>query len=159
MNTNEQIIERFYTCFAQLDWEGMTALYSDDIIFSDPVFGLLQGAEAKAMWEMLCKQAKDLTLTFSEVRADDEYGTCQWVANYTFSATGKKVTNRIKAHMRLVDGKIIEHTDEFGLYRWMRMALGLPGTLLGWSGFMQKKVKNGARQKLQQFMERKQVTT
>jgi ketosteroid isomerase-like protein len=158
MNANEQIIERFYTCFSKLDWQGMAALYSDDIIFSDPAFGVLQGAEAKAMWEMLCKQAKDFSLTFSKVEADEEYGTCQWVANYTFSATGKKVTNHIKAHMRLADGKIIEHSDEFNLYRWMRMALGLPGTLLGWSGFMQKKVKNGARQKLQQFMERKQQT-
>jgi ketosteroid isomerase-like protein len=156
MNTNEQIIERFYTCFAQLDWQGMAALYSDDIIFSDPAFGVLQGAEAKAMWEMLCKNAKDFSLTFSEVQADEEYGTCQWVANYTFSATGKRVTNHIKAHMRFANGQIIEHTDEFSLYRWMRMALGLPGTLLGWSSFMQKKVKNGARQRLQQFILHKQ---
>lgn len=57
--------------------------------------------------------------------------------------------------MRLADGKIIEHTDEFSLYRWMRQALGLPGILLGWSGFMQNKVRRGARQKLQQFMQRR----
>lgn len=155
MNTNEQVMEQFYTCFSQMDWQGMTALYSDDIIFSDPVFGVLQGDEPKAMWEMLCKQAKDFSLTFSNIEADEEYGTCNWVATYTFSATGKKVTNQIKAHMRLADGKIIEHTDEFSLYRWMRQALGLPGILLGWSGFMQNKVRRGARQKLQQFMQRR----
>lgn len=155
MNTNEQVMEQFYTYFSQMDWQGMTALYSDDIIFSDPVFGVLQGDEPKAMWEMLCKQAKDFSLTFSNIEADEEYGTCNWVAAYTFSATGKKVTNQIKAHMRLADGKIIEHTDEFSLYRWMRQALGLPGILLGWSGFMQNKVRRGARQKLQQFMQRR----
>lgn len=155
MNTNEQVMEQFYTYFSQMDWQGMTALYSDDIIFSDPVFGVLQGDEPKAMWEMLCKQAKDFSLTFSNIEADEEYGTCNWVATYTFSTTGKKVTNQIKAHMRLADGKIIEHTDEFSLYRWMRQALGLPGILLGWSGFMQNKVRRGARQKLQQFMQRR----
>jgi len=155
MNTNEQVMEQFYTCFSQMDWQGMTALYSDDIIFSDPVFGVLQGDEPKAMWEMLCKQAKDFSLTFSNIEADEEYGTCNWVATYTFSATGKKVTNQIKAHMRLADGKIIEHTDEFSLYRWMRQALGLPGILLGWSGFMQNKVRRSTRKKLQQFMQRR----
>lgn len=153
MNDNEQIIQRFYTCFAQLDWQGMTALYSDDIVFSDPAFGVLQGAEAKAMWEMLCKRAKDFSLSFGEVEADGEYGTCRWVASYTFSATGRKVTNHIKAHVRLANGKIIEHSDEFSLYKWMKMALGWRGALLGWSGFMQRKVQTTAREGLRKFMQ------
>jgi ketosteroid isomerase-like protein len=155
MDSNAQVMEGFYTCFGQRDWQGMTALYSDDIVFSDPAFGVLQGGEAKAMWEMLCKGAKDFSLSFSDIQIDGEYGTCQWVAQYTFSGTGRRVTNRIKAHMRFADGHIIEHTDEFSLYRWMRMALGLPGTLLGWSGLMQRKVQRGARERLRQFMQRR----
>ncbi len=154
MNGNEATMQEFYTCFKQLDWKGMTALYSDDVIFYDPAFGILRGAEAKAMWQMLCTRATDFSLTFSEVEADEEYGTCKWVASYTFSKTGRKVENHIKAHMRFADGKIVEHTDEFKLYKWICMALGLPGRLFGWTGFLQKKVKRTARENLRQFIEK-----
>jgi ketosteroid isomerase-like protein len=153
MNSNEELINRFYTCFQQLDWQGMNALYSDDIIFSDPGFGLLKGDEVRAMWEMLCKRAKDFSLTFSEATADEEYGTCKWVAVYTFSKTGRRVENHIKAHMRFADGKIIEHSDAFKLSRWCAQALGLPGVLLGRTGFFQRKVMKQSRAMLQKFME------
>jgi|GEM_PF-4737977 len=58
MNGNEALINRFYTAFQQLDYKTMQDCYQDDAVFSDPVFGLLQGREVKAMWEMLCKNAK-----------------------------------------------------------------------------------------------------
>ena len=74
MNGNEAIINRFYTAFAQLDYKTMQDCYSDDAVFSDPVFGLLQGAEVKAMWEMLCKSAKNFSLTYNNIDLlDEEY--------------------------------------------------------------------------------------
>lgn len=54
-------------------------------------------------------------------------------SRYDFSATGRKVNNIIDARFELVDGKIIRHADTFDLWRWAGMALGLKGTLLGWS--------------------------
>ena len=158
MNGNEQVIRRFYTAFQQLDNITMLDCYSDDAIFSDPVFGILQGAELKAMWEMLCKNAKNFSLVFSGIQLlDEEYATCNWVATYTFSATGRHVVNSIKAHMRIQNGKITEHTDKFDLWKWSRQALGIPGWLLGWSGFIQNKVHNKARKSLDKFMAAKKV--
>src|ERR1700722_15127935 len=85
MPDNEQLIERFYTAFQNLDHQSMNSNYADDIVFFDPVFGLLQGDEARAMWEMLCKSAKDFSLTYSNIiHLDEEYSTCEWVATYTF---------------------------------------------------------------------------
>ena len=131
----------------------MQDCYSDDAVFNDPVFGLLQGAEVKAMWEMLCKNAKDFSLDFSGIAAvDEEYNTCNWVALYTFSATGRKVTNRIKAYMRIENGKITEHSDKFDLWKWSRQALGMPGLLLGWSSIIENKVHKTAKANLQKFM-------
>ena len=154
MNGNEQIITRFYTAFAQLDYRTMQQCYSADAIFNDPVFGILQGAEVGAMWEMLCRNAKDFSLTFSDIRLlDEEYATCQWVAVYTFSATGRRVANHIKAHLRIQDGVITEHTDQFHFWKWSRQALGLPGVLLGWSAYIQNKVRNRARKNLEKFMD------
>jgi ketosteroid isomerase-like protein len=156
MTNNEQLVNNFYSSFQKLDHKGMNACYNEDIVFSDPVFGLLRGEEVRSMWEMLCKNAKDFTLTYGNIQQlDDEYSTCDWVATYTFSKTGKKVVNRIKANMRFANGKIIEHSDAFSLHKWSSQALGFSGWLLGWNSFFQNKIKNGAKKSLLRFMEGK----
>ena len=153
MNLNEQVIERFYTAFQQLDHQTMNDCYSEVPIFNDAVFGILEGEEVRSMWEMLCTNARDFSLTFSNIKLlDDEYATCNWQARYTFSKTGRKVVNNIKAHMRLQDGKIMEHTDQFDIWKWSRQALGVPGLLLGWSGFFKNRIRLNARKSLGKFM-------
>lgn len=155
MTTNrETLINNFYSSFQKLDPDGMNSCYRADIVFFDPVFGLLRGDEVKAMWTMLCRNARDFSLTYSNIRhLDDEYSTCDWVATYTFSKTGKKVVNRIKANMRFEQGKIAEHSDAFSLHAWSRQAMGFMGWLLGWNRFFQRKIQNSARKNLMKFME------
>lgn len=154
MHPHIQLIEKFYTSFQRLDWQGMNSCYHDDAFFYDPVFENLNAAEVKAMWEMLCKNAKDFSLTFSNIKADDEYGSCQWTANYIFSSTGRPVTNHIKAHFQFHEGKIVEHMDHFSLWKWSRQALGTPGLLLGWSSLVQNKLRKTAQDRLAKFMEK-----
>lgn len=160
MSANEEVITRFYSAFQKLDYKAMNDCYSDDIVFSDPVFMLLRGDEAKYMWEMLCKNAKDFSLTFSDIQLlDEEYATCNWVATYTFSKTGNRVVNTIKAFMKLKDGKIIEHSDAFRLSTWIGQALGWKGKLFGWMGWMKRAVQKNARKNLVNFIERKKVSS
>jgi ketosteroid isomerase-like protein len=155
MNDNEQVIHRFYSAFQKRDYKTMQDCYSDDAIFYDTVFGLLSADELKAMWEMLCKQAKDFSLEYSNVKLlDEEYATCNWTAKYTFSKTGRKIVNKIKAHMRIKGGKIIEHSDAFRLSEWAAQAFGLPGAIFGWMGFMKRKIRKTARKNLDAFMEK-----
>jgi ketosteroid isomerase-like protein len=156
MSNRADIIDKFYAAFQKLDAAGMNSCYSDDIVFSDPVFGLLRGDQVRSMWEMLCQNAKDFELTWSKsIQLDKEYNTCEWVASYTFSKTGRKVVNRIKAHMRFADGKIIEHSDAFSLHAWSKQAFGFSGWLLGWSSFYQNKIKIQARKNLLKYIEAK----
>lgn len=155
MNLNEQTIHSFYSAFQQKDYATMQACYTPDAVFSDQVFGLLDGNETKAMWEMLCKNAKDLTIQFGNIRLlDEEYATCDWKATYTFTQTGRKVVNKVKAHMRLKDGFITEHSDAFDIYKWTRQAFGLPGWIFGWSNFMRNKIHRKAKQRLLSFMQK-----
>lgn len=106
------------------------------------------------MWEMLCGNARDFSLTYSNIRhLDDEYSTCDWVAAYTFSKTGRKVVNRIRANMRFANGKIIEHSDAFSVHKWSSQALGFSGWLLGWNSIFQRSIRNKAKKGLLQFME------
>ena len=156
MHPNRKLIEQFYSSFQKLDWRGMHECYHEDVIFYDPVFEDLDAKKAKAMWKMLCQQAKDFKLDFYEVRADDEYGSCHWKASYTFSKTERKVVNRIRAHFKFHEGKIIEHMDDFDLFTWSRQALGTSGWLLGWSSFLKKKIRSGAKMNLEKFMQREE---
>lgn len=155
MHPNEIIITKFYTAFQQRNAAEMNRCYTENIAFSDPVFGLLQGDEVRGMWEMLCKNGKDLQLSFGNIQLlDEEYATCNWVAQYTFSQTGKRVVNKIKAHMRIENGIIAEHTDAFDIYRWGRQALGWKGWLFGWTAFFQKKLQQKSRVALEIFLQK-----
>ena len=131
--------------------------YASDAIFYDPVFEQLNARELKAMWHMLCTQAKEFSLSHRDVIADVDYGSCNWTAHYTFSATGRKVVNHIHAHFHFYEGKIKEHQDNFSFYKWSHQALGLSGLLLGWSSVLQRKVHKEARTKLEKFMEKNQL--
>lgn len=158
MPNNAEIITTFYTAFSRRDHVTMNSCYSEDIVFSDPAFGLLRGDEVGYMWEMLCTNARDFSLTFSNIQLlDEEYATCEWVATYTFSKTGRRVVNHIKAFMKLHDGKISEHSDAFKLSKWAAQALGWKGVLFGWMGWMKSKIQKNARKNLVAFIEKKQA--
>lgn len=153
MHTNAHLIERFYSAFQKRDAAGMAACYAPDVKFGDEVFPDLQGDRAKGMWKMLCERGKDLTIEFRDVQATDSEGSAHWDATYTFSATGRKVVNRIDAKFKFKDGLIIEHRDTFDFYAWARQALGPIGLLLGWTPIIKSKVRRAAAGGLAKFME------
>jgi ketosteroid isomerase-like protein len=152
MDQNKEIITRFYKAFQNRDWKTMQSCYHAQARFSDPAFPDLNSPEVKSMWHMLCENAKDFSLTFSEIKSVGDNVNCRWEAWYTFSKTGRKVHNIIHADFHFKDGLIIKHTDSFNFWRWSHMALGLSGTLLGWSPFLQNKVQATAMKSLNKFM-------
>lgn len=157
MQRNEEVVSAFYSAFQKLDAEKMNAQYSNDIVFYDPVFELLRGEQVKAMWQMLCGNAKDFSLKYDNIKdLGDGYYTCDWIANYTFSKTGRRVENRAKANMKLDNGMIVEHSDAFSLHKWAAQAMGFSGWLLGWNKFYVWQIKNSARKNLLNFMQNNQ---
>jgi ketosteroid isomerase-like protein len=151
---NTELIERFYTAFQRRDAETMVACYADDVVFSDPAFGELRGEEARDMWRMLVAGAQDFSLTFDSVTADEHTGHAHWEAGYLFGRTGRPVVNRIDARFAFRDGLIVEHRDSFDLWRWMRQAMGVRGTLLGWSPLVQRMLRAQARRGLSLYRNR-----
>ncbi|MBK9030749.1 MAG: nuclear transport factor 2 family protein [Myxococcales bacterium] len=141
---NAALIDRFYQAFARRDAAAMAGCYHADVVFTDPVFPELRGAEAGRMWAMLCERGKDLQIEHSGIEADDRAGRAHWDARYTFSATGRKVLNRIDARFEFGDGLIVRHVDEFSFYRWARQALGPVGAVLGWTPLVRGKVQRQA---------------
>ena len=146
-----ELIIRFYEAFQRLDAEAMARCYAAEVRFSDPAFGPLQGDDARDMWRMLTQRAKDFSLSFSDVAADEQGGRASWVATYRFGQTGRTVVNRIQARFVIRDGLIVEHHDQFDLWRWAAQALGLKGLLIGWTPLLKNTVRSQARSGLQQF--------
>ncbi len=157
MHANAETITKFYTAFQKLDWETMQSCYHENIVFNDPVFRDLQGWKAGAMWRMLCERAQDFSLEFRDVQADDTSGSAYWEPTYTFGKTGNTIVNKIDARFEFQDGKIVKHTDYFNMYRWARMALGVPGIFTGWLPPVQKKIRDEANGGLEMFIKRKRL--
>jgi hypothetical protein len=96
---------------------------------------------------MLCARGKDLAVEATGIEADAQTGRAHWVATYTYSATGRRVVNRIDAQFRFRDGLIVSHRDQFDLYGWLR-------ALLGWAPPVQATVRAQANAALEGWIAR-----
>lgn len=151
-------LQTLYSAFTELDTERMASCYADNARFQDEAFQLQGKAEIMGMWNMLCDAVKakgrsDWKLTFSQVQSDGKHGTAHWEPIYRFSATGRMVHNVIDAEFTFdAQGKILTHRDRFDFWSWARQALGAPGLLLGWSGFLRNKVQHKANAGLRKYL-------
>ncbi len=151
---NQETVQKFYEAFKKADAETMASCYAPQASFSDPVFPQLTSPEVQGMWRMLCGRSSDLKIEYQLKQIDEQHFQVNWDATYTFSKTGRKVHNRIKAQLELDQGRIVRHQDHFDFWRWSRQALGLPGLLLGWSPIVRNAVRKEAAQALQNFLKK-----
>ena len=148
---NRQLIERFYEAFDRCEGEAMTACYAEDAHFRDPAFGDLHGPEVGAMWRMLTSRATDLEVELASHDASGASGSANWIARYTFAASGRHVVNDINASFRFADGLIADHVDEFDFRRWAKQALGPSGYLVALLPPLRAKARAKARDQLAAF--------
>ena len=148
----EESAKEFYTAFAKRDAQNMVKFYHQECVFNDEAFVNLTCAETKAMWTMLCANAKNFELTFQIKEAINDKVCVYWEASYDFSKTGRRVVNRITTVMEFKDGLILRQKDSFSFYAWARQALGPIGVVLGWTTFLKCKVQKEARSTLLKYM-------
>ena len=154
MTTNEQLIHQFYIAFQQKDYRTMQQSYAENAVFNDAVFTNLDAQQARAMWQMLISRSGDMTLNFGNIKQTENKVTAYWEAQYTFTATGNKVVNKINAEFEIEDGKIVKHTDTFDFYKWAKQAFGAGGFLLGWTSSFKEKVRQTAKKKLDDYVKK-----
>lgn len=155
MNSQEEIIaNKFYEAFRQKDARTMNECYGQDLQFEDPAFGKLSYEQTCAMWQMLCESAKDLSITHTVLKVEEQYVETKWIAEYTFGKTGRLVHNEIIAQMNFKEGKIIQHVDLFDLYKWAKQAMGLQGWLIGSTPFFKKKLQQQTNGRLAKYMQK-----
>lgn len=154
MHKNVELVTNFYEAFSRKDAGPMRAAYAPDATFSDGAFVGLRGDEIGDMWAMLCERAQEFRVEFRDVVADDAKGSAHWEAWYLFQGK-RRVHNVIDASFTFEGGLIKTHVDTFDFKRWSKQALGLPGTLLGWSKSFQRTVQKNARKGLDQWRAQK----
>ena len=147
-------VERLYGAFAKLDGQAMQACYAPEATFDDEVFSLKGPAQIGGMWRMLCDTTKAKGMAhWKLVVSDITAHSAHWEAHYLFSATGRRVHNKIDAAFTFDgNGLITTHRDRFDFWTWSRQALGARGLLLGWSTLLRNKVRAQAAGNLQRFM-------
>ena len=150
MADNVQVIRDLYEAMDRHDGDAMASIYDPDGRFRDPAFGELTGAEAGDMWRMLTARAEDLSVELAEHSAEGDSGDARWIARYTFTRTGRPVTNDVRARFRFRDGRIVEHVDSFPFWAWARQALGPAGLVLGLPP-MNLLIRRQARRDLSEF--------
>ncbi|PJZ71190.1 polyketide cyclase [Leptospira perolatii] len=159
MHPNETILRNLYKDFSSRNASGMASAYSKETHFSDPVFPNLINAEVTSMWAMLMERMNpEAQIELKEIKAEEKKGSAVWEATYQFSKTGRTVKNRIRSEFEFQNGKIVNQKDRFPLWKWTRMALGLPGVLLGWTPMIQGKVRSEAAKNLQHYMKKKGIS-
>ncbi len=152
MNVKEQIIEEFYSGFAERHINTMMSCYHADIAFTDPVFGTLRGEDVRRMWEMLLAGTdSELRIRYGDIMANEEMGYAKWSAKYEFLAMGREVHNKVSSEFTFMDGLIVKQVDSFDFWEWSKQAFGLSGVLFGWSNVFKMKVRKKALQNLEKF--------
>lgn len=149
--TPTEIVNNFYAAFEQKDSVTMNSFLAENVKFEDPAFGKLEGEDVKYMWQFLTENAKDFSVTFS---VDEEKGNkvkANWIAQYTFSATGNKVINHVNSNFELKNGKIIKHKDDFDLKKWVKQSLGSAAGIFGASFMMKNAIQKQSRNYLMKY--------
>ena len=155
MHPNALLLERLFFSLNQHDHEAMAACYHSQATFTDIAFNLHGRHQIHAMWHMICKpgdHTSDICAMFNVIHANDQRGWVNLVDDYTFSSTGRRVTNVIDSHFRFKDGLVAEQHDFCDARTWASMAVG------GLSGFLAAEFHSlrsfKARQMLNKFVEK-----
>jgi hypothetical protein len=147
-----EIAKAFYEAMDKRNTTEMNRFYADSLQFSDPVFPKLNATETKAMWDMLVGRSKSIRIEHTVLESGPKHVIVNWIARYNFSKTGRPVANNITTRMDIENNSIVLQKDTFDLYAWSKQALGIQGYLLGWTSFMQNKIRATAQENLKTFM-------
>jgi hypothetical protein len=109
----KNILEKYYENLASGNIDALKNLYHPEVTFKDPVFEL-QALEVWAMWKMLFSSGKlPIQIIYRDIIVNENMGSALWIADYTFSKTGRKVKNVIYSSFEIKDGKIFKQTENF----------------------------------------------
>ncbi|MCX8019112.1 MAG: nuclear transport factor 2 family protein [Chitinophagaceae bacterium] len=147
---NRDILEHFFSALQRADTDALSYYYDSEVHYNCPLYGLLQGDAVMARWKLFFSEVSDYSFSFGNIQLlDEEYATVDCEASYLFIPSGKKIIHPYKAFLRIQHDKITEQSDAYSLQRWAAQAFGFSATLIGWTGWYQRRLQKKFRKKLQ----------
>lgn len=98
----------------------MDALYANDVTFKDAIFAFDDKPGVMGMWKNLFKTDPNAKLKFTVDAVQGDTVKGHWVADYHVNQ--RPVHNEVATTMKVRDGKITEHTDDFSWKKWAPQA-------------------------------------
>ena len=149
MNDNFSIIKDFTKAIDQKDVHQLSLCYSSEIVFFDPLFGLLRNDFVTNMWKYRFNNYQNMKIEWGDiVDNEDDYFTVQWRLEFVSSETGRVVKLNLKSNLRIINDKIAEQSDAYRLHQLLEQEYGIAGKLLGWNRLYQKRIKLNITKKL-----------
>jgi hypothetical protein len=150
--SNQQIVEKFLSCYQQHDYEGMQSCLDDGVIFSDFAFDI-HGKEVISMWHWFCIKypPREQPIDVPEFTVLEETGDtilAKYRVKYLYGEDHRPVDYFIRARFTLKNDRIIEQHDEFfsiSEYEFAKMAFGFPEALLGLTPASDNRKEKNAR--------------
>jgi hypothetical protein len=135
MNTNTPLIERFKNYFKILhesDLSELCELYSDQVIFKDPVHEIRGLVELEDYFTSICADLTDCRFEYLDEVVTESTAFVKWVMHFKHPRLGKRfISVRGVTHLKIGD-KIDYHEDFYDMGAMLYEQLPLLGNVTRW---------------------------
>jgi hypothetical protein len=135
MNSNTPLIERFKTYFRVLhesDLSQLRHLYSDQVLFKDPVHEIRGLVELEDYFTTMCGDLTDCRFEYLDELVTDQAACVKWVMHFKHPRLGNRLISvRGVSHLKISD-KIDYHEDFYDMGAMLYEQLPLLGSVTRW---------------------------
>ncbi len=135
MKTNTPLIERFKNYFKVLhesDLSELRELYSDQIIFKDPVHEIRGLVEVEDYFTSMCADLTDCRFEYLDEVVTESTAFVKWVMHFKHPRLGNRLISvRGVSHLKISD-KIDYHEDFYDMGAMLYEQLPLLGNVTRW---------------------------
>ena len=135
MNTNTPLIERFKNYFRVLhesDLSELCDLYSDRVIFKDPIHDIRGLVELEDYFTSMCADLTDCRFEYLDEVVTENTAYVKWVMHFKHPRLGNKLISvRGVTHLKISD-KIDYHEDFYDMGAMLYEQLPLIGNVTRW---------------------------
>jgi hypothetical protein len=135
MNTNTPLIERFKNYFKILhesDLSELCELYSDQVIFKDPVHEIRGLVELEDYFTSMCADLTDCRFEYLDEVVTESTAFVKWIMHFKHPRLGKRLISvRGVTHLKMGD-KIDYHEDFYDMGAMLYEQLPLFGNVTRW---------------------------
>ena len=137
MNTDASIMQRFKDYFRVLhesDLSQLRQIYSDGIVFKDPVHEIRGLVELEDYFTTMCADLSDCRFEYLDELHNDSSAYVKWMMHFKHPRLGNRLISvRGVSHLRIGDGgKIDYHEDFYDMGAMLYEQLPVLGNVTRW---------------------------